>query len=338
MRFLRYMVFVLIIGVIVAMIYRGLSPYIVINGKIFGTYYQIKILSDLKDDALPHKVNKVLADVNSQMSVFDKTSEISQINQATSGKEINLSPELSRVMQAASQVYQESGGAFDVSLGKLIDMWGFGAGKHKNPEALEIKEALKISGLDKIEFAADYSWLKKENSATVINLSAIAKGYGVDKVAELLGNEGYENYVIEIGGEVRAKGYRNHKGEPWNIGINWPASGKKDNIMVISLSDMAVATSGNYRNFYYEKGKKIAHTISSKDGYPTEVDILSASVFHDSCMYADAYATALMSMNLQEGLAFADKYNIKAIIFDNEFKPHYSKAAQAVISDDRNIM
>ncbi len=330
MRFLRYLIFVLIFSGIIAVFYRYLSPYRVIDGKIFGTYYQIKILSDFHDDDLANKINRVLSDVNSQMSVFDKASAISQINQAKAGEKMNLSPELGKVMQAAAQVYQESGGAFDVSLGILIDLWGFGAGKHKNPEAAEIKEALKISGFDKIKFAADYSWLKKENSATVINLSAIAKGYGVDKVAELLDAEGYENYVIEIGGEVRAKGYRNNKGEPWNIGINWPASDKKDNIMIVSLSNVSVATSGNYRNFYYEKGKKIAHTISSKSGYPAEVDILSASVFHDSCMYADAYATALMSMNLQEGLAFADKYNIKAIIFDNEFKPHYSTAAQNV--------
>ncbi len=334
MRLLRYLAFIAVFSGIIAVLYNYSSPYQIMEGKIFGTYYKVKILSDLRDDNLSSKIKKVLADVNSQMSVFEEKSELSQINRAPAGKKVSISPELGKVMQAAAQVYQESGGAFDVSLGKLIDLWGFGAGKHQNPDTKEINEALKVSGFNKIEFAQDYSWLKKENAAVMINLSAIAKGYGVDKVAELLDREGYENYVIEIGGEVRAKGHRNSRGEPWNIGINRPASNKRDNIMVISLSNVSVATSGNYRNFYYENGQKIAHTISSKSGYPAEVDILSASVFHDSCMYADAYATALMAMDLKEGLAFADKYNIKAIIFDNQFKPHYSTATRMVISND----
>ena len=175
--------------------------------------------------------------------------------------------------------------------------------------------------------------MHKTESSTNINLSDIAKGYGVDKVALLLEEQGIYDYIIEIGGEIKVSGYRSKKGEAWNIGINSPKAGSHDNMMVISVSNLAVATSGNYRNFYKKDGKVFAHTISFQTGRPVLNDALSVSVFHDSCMYADAYATAIMAMGVEKGLKFADKYNLKVIIIDNEFVPQLSQSAKLIFEE-----
>ena len=305
----------------------------IIKGNIFGTYYTIKIRTAKPDKNISAEIASVLDKVNRSMSVFDETSEISQINRSNKGIDIPLSQDMAEVMAAAAKVNRQSQGWFDPTLGKLIDLWGFGAGDMKNPSSQEITQALKTSGFDKLVFSKDFKQLRKKDSATYINLSAIAKGYGVDKVAELLSSKGYHDYMIEIGGEIKVGGSRSDQGDSWNIGINRPQSGAYDNVMVVSISNLAVATSGNYRNFYKQDGNILAHTISYKTGRPIQTDALSVSVFHDSCMYADAYATAIMAMGVEEGLAFANKYDLKVIIFDNNLKPNLSSAAKAIFEE-----
>lgn len=334
MRLFRYISIILCILFIGFYIYRSSPHYQIIKGEIFGTCYNIKIRTDNKDKALPQKIRQELEKVDSQMSVFNQNSEISKINQAQAGRHIPLSPELKFVLKAADEIYKKSSGAFDPTLGLLVNMWGFGpAAQGREPSDNEIRRALKTTGFNKLRFGHAYKSIAKKHAETYLNLSAIAKGYGVDKVAELLDKEGYADYVIEIGGEIKTRGQRSPESGAWTVGIRKPSKESSENALVLSLSNMAVATSGNYRNFYQKDGKIVAHTLSAKTGRPVETDVLSASVFHDSCMYADAYATAIMAMGVEKGLAFADKYKLKVILFDNNFAPRFSKEAAKIFAE-----
>lgn len=334
MRLFRYISIILCILFIGFYIYRSSPHYQIIKGEIFGTYYNIKIRTDRKDESLPKKIIQVLNNVDAQMSVFNPDSELSKINQAKAGRHIPLSPELSMVLKAADEVYRKSAGNFDPTVGALVNIWGFGPdARNKEPSNHEIRRALKTTGFKKLRFGRAYKSISKKHAGTYINLSAIAKGYGVDKVAELLDKEGYADYVIEIGGEIKTRGQRSPENGAWTVGIKKPSKDSSENALVLSLSNMAVATSGNYRNFYKKDGKIVAHTLSAKTGKPVETDVLSASVFHDSCMYADAYATAIMAMGIEKGLALADKYKLKVILFDTDFVPHFSKEAVGIFTE-----
>lgn len=334
MRLFRYISIILCILFIGFYIYRSSPHYQIIKGEIFGTYYNIKIRTDRKDKSLRQKIKQELDMVDARMSVFNTDSEISKINQAKAGRHIPLSPELKSVLKAADEVYKKSAGAFDPTLGLLVNMWGFGsAAPEREPSDNEIRRALKTTGFNKLRFGHAYKSISKKHAGTCINLSAIAKGYGVDRIAALLDGEGYTDYVIEIGGEIKTRGERSPESGAWTVGIRKPSKNSSENAFVLSLSNLAVATSGNYRNFYQKDGRIVAHTLSAKTGKPVETDVLSASVFHDSCMYADAYATAIMAMGVEKGLAFADKHKLKVILFDNNFTPRFSKEAAEIFAE-----
>ena len=178
----------------------------------------------------------------------------------------------------------------------------------------------------------------KTNPETYTNLSALAKGYAVDRIAKLLSNMGYTDYVVEIGGEVKAAGNRVEDGEGWNIAVVEPNTETNKNAYVVALKDYAVATSGDYRNFFYYNDKRYSHTISPKDGYPVEHNLASVTVFNSSCMHADALATAIMAMGEKKGLAFANNNNLAAVLFvregDNQFKALISKKAEKLLEQE----
>lgn len=334
MRLFRYISIILCILFIGFYIYKSSPHYQIIKGEIFGTYYNVKIRTDRKDQSLRQKITRELNKIDAQMSIFNKDSEISKINQAKAGKYITLSPELKSVFKAADEVYKKSAGAFDPTLGALVNIWGFGPLTQSDvPSEKDIGQALKTTGFNKLRFGHAYKSISKKHSGTYINLSAIAKGYGVDRIAALLDEEGYADYIVEIGGEIKTKGQRSPESGTWTVGIRKPSKSSSENALVLSLSNMAVATSGNYRNFYQKDGRIVAHTLSAKTGKPVETDVLSASVFHDSCMYADAYATAIMAMGVEKGLALADKYKLKVILFDNNFTPRFSKEAAKIFAE-----
>lgn len=328
MRIFHYISILLFIIVVGMFIYQYSPHYQIIKGDIFGTYYSIKIKTDTKDSSLKNQIKQKLDEINSSMSVFEPDSEISRINAAPAKQRIELSPSMSKVLKAADKVYWQTGGFFDPSLGRLIDLWGFGASAISNPSADDIKKALQASGFVKLKFAKNFKYITKTNSQIMLNLSAIAKGWAVDEISALLDNAGYQNYIVEIGGEIKTKGYREGNSEPWIVGINRPSPDASDNVLVISLSNMAVATSGNYRNFYSRDGKILGHTISARTGEPVVSDVASATVFHSSCMMADAYATAIVALGVAEGLTFADKQKLAVIIYDDQMQQHLSKAAQ----------
>lgn len=299
------------------------NPYQEINGRAFGTYYNIKIRTDYKNRSLLSKVKTVLDNVNSRMSVFEPGSEINDINEAPAGQLIELSDEMSYLLENTNSVYRLTNGNFDPSVGQLVDLWGFGAGKHKDiPTDQEIKDTLKNVGFNKLIFSADYQTVRKNNSHFNINLSAIAKGYAVDKVAEMLKKEGYKDFVVEIGGEVLASGEKSDQNAGWNIGIARPGkdTAADENAVVIRLHNLAVATSGDYRNYYYKDNKRYSHTISPQTGYPVEHNLASVTVFDKSCMRADAIATGLMVMGEKKAMSFANQQRIPVIMFVHDEK------------------
>ena len=287
-----------------------------IEGQIFNTYYKIKLRPQKILIDLPKQIKIALEEVNQQMSVFVADSEISKINQASAGETIVLSPPLSYVLQTSAKINNESSGAFDPTISPLIDLWGFGKGhKFQNPSDEQINRILEYSNFNKLKFTSDYASLTKTDSRTQLNLSAIAKGYAVDKIATLLEEHNIKNYIVEIGGEIRVSGNKDSSGNLWIIGLGVPLTTSKANAFTMDITDIAVATSGDYRNFIEKDGLRFSHTISPKTGKPVTNNLASVTVLANTCMEADAYATAIMSMGYEKGLEMSKKLNLPVIFF-----------------------
>ena len=330
MHLLRYFSIIAVIIVIGLCIRQGQPHYQTFKGNIFGTVYHIKVRTSQKDASLHDKIKAELALINAQMSVFETDSEVSQINRAPRNRKINLSENMSYLLRQAQTVYRQSEGAFDPTISPLIDAWGFGPDKQaKIPTRKQIKKILQYTGFNKLRFDKSYKTIRKDDERISLNLSAIAKGYGVDKIAELLEYSGYRNYVVEIGGEIRVSGFRDDKGTMWTVGISEPAE-KGANAMVLDMTNRSVATSGDYRNYRTdENGKRYSHTISPQTGLPVYDKLASVTVFTKHCIDADAYATAMMSMGYDKALAFADKHKIAAIFFIHTEEGGFTKAYSA---------
>ena len=237
---------------------------------------------------------------------------LNRINSAEADKWISLTPDLAGLIGFAFSLSKKTSGKYDISIGPLINLWGFGPDGVKNvPSELQIKKAVQISGYDKIELKDNQ--LKKQSKENYIDLSSIAKGYGVDKVGEVLENFGIVNYMVEIGGEIKTKGKKIDT--PWKIAIESP---RKDNNRifnkVLNLTDCAMATSGDYRN-YFKKGKiRYSHTIDPETGSPVQNDLASVSVIfpNGKCFKADAWATALMALGKERGVELATRFKVPA--------------------------
>ena len=339
MRAFKYIFIFFVVSAIAVYAWQKRTPYQLITGQTMGTYYSVKIKTEKEDKKLYKRIQNELAEINHEMSVFDINSEISTINGEPENTWIPLSEPMQEVLKNAHKIYTQSNGAFDPTVGKLIDLWGFGTlRKKKIPSAQDIDNLLKISGFDKVQFNGDYTAIKKANNEVMINLSAIAKGYGVDRIAKLLEKYGYQDYVIEIGGEVKASGHKSEEVDGWNVGIIKPADNYNENAYVVTLKDMAVATSGDYRNFFYIGDEKFSHTISPKTGYPVKSNLISVTVFDKSCMVADGLATALMVMGEKAAVNFANRNNVAVILFvrDEEGNPLaiLSKKAKRLLGED----
>lgn len=264
------------------------------EGKIYGTFYHITYNSP---DDLQNELRAEMEKVNASLSMFNPQSVISRINRGES----DTTDALFREMFAkAMQVSRETDGAFDITVAPLVNAWGFGFKTDSFPTPQKIDSILQFVGMEKLSLEGER--LVKSVPGVELDASSIAKGLGTDLVADYLDRKGVADYMVEIGGEIRVKGM-NTKGNPWRIGIDKPiddATGMSREIeMVVGITSGALATSGNYRNYYIHEGKKYAHTINPRTGYPVQQDILSASVYTDSCMKADAYATAFMVIGLE---------------------------------------
>lgn len=278
------------------------NGYLMNQGMVFGTVYHITYqnVQDLKKE-----IEECMASVDESLSMFNQNSTVSRINQNQSQKTDELFRE---VFLLAKQVNQQTQGCFDPTVASLVNAWGFGFKNGELPDSLQVDSLKSLVGLERVCLNED-NLIIKEDSAIIMDFSAIAKGFAVDQVAKTLSKKGVKNYMVEIGGEVIVKGL-NPKGKPWRVGIAVPEEADKKQTAsqqghayqeVLELEDKAMATSGNYRNFYVtEDGRKLAHTIDPHSGYPVQHSILSSTVFAPTCAEADAYATAFMVMGLEK--------------------------------------
>ena len=273
-----------------------------------GTYYAIKYK---EKDANPYKnhIDNLLKTLNNSVSTYISTSLISQFNQAPADSLVKVDSYFSEIFGTAKEVYETTDGCFYPTVMPLVNFWGFGYTKNEkkfeNPpidSLLQLVDFESVILIDSLDSASKpLFFVKKLKKNIQLDFSAIAKGYGVDIVADFLESKGIENYLIDIGGELRAKG-KNANDKIWRIGIDKPIEDvkKRDLQQIISLDGKAVATSGNYRNFYVKDKQKYVHTINPKTGFSEISNLLSVSMFAENCMLADAYATACMVMGYKE--------------------------------------
>lgn len=270
----------------------------VLTGPTMGTSYRVVYLDPGRRD-LQEEVDSLLIDINQSLSTYIVDSEISRFNRNDSLK--FDSPYLYPVLKASENVYEATSGAFDPTIGPLVNVWGFG------PEGAELKDSIEVSRLlERVGFELlnfDQKGIRKSNPDSYLDLSAIAKGYGVDLVGKFLESRGVQNYLVEIGGELVSRGV-NENGELWKVGVTRPTEEGLANELysIIALDNKGMATSGNYRNFYVKDSLKYSHTISPFTGYPVEHRLLSATVLAADCMTADAFATAFMVLGMEKAV------------------------------------
>lgn len=292
------LIFVLVYGVFKYRQWNNDEP-IEVDGSTMGTTYHIIYFDD---DARNFKssIDSLLAVFNQSLSTYIGDSEISAFNEGNSF-EFNL-PYFLPVLEKSRAIERTSGGAFDPTVMPLVNAWGFGPGKKIKLDSLLLDSIMQFVGLEKVKFNADSVW--KEDPRVQLDFSAIAKGYGVDVVLEFLKSKGVTNMFVEIGGEVSTRGQNIKLEKPWEVGILDPNSTYESQSFMAyaQLRDMAMATSGNYFNFYEENGIKYSHTIDPSTGYTIQHQLLSASVFAPDCMTADGWATALMVIGHEKAI------------------------------------
>jgi thiamine biosynthesis lipoprotein len=271
-------------------------PRIAFAGRTMGTTYSV-IYYDEEQRDLQASVDSLLVVFNQSLNTYLPDSEISRFNTGNSLR-FDL-PFFYPVLKRSKEIYESSGGAFDPTVMPLVNAWGFGPAEAFVPDSTQVDSLLQFVGMDKIHFNEDSVW--KDDPRVQLDFSAIAKGYGVDVVANFLKSKGIENLFVEIGGEVVTSGSNIGERRSWQVGILDPNStiDEQSYIAIAEMKDLALATSGNYFNFRVEDGKKYSHTIDPHTGYPVQRTILSASVFAKNCMTADAWATALMVVGEQ---------------------------------------
>ena len=293
----------LIVGTILIIRQQQATPYQKNSGLIFGTTYNITYQHE---DDLHKAILAKLKEVDATLSMFNEKSVITRVN---SNQHPELTPMFMEVFEEAQQISEETGGAFDITVGPLVNAWGFGFKHEQMPDKQAVDSLMALVGYQKVKY--DGKKIVKKDPRITLDCSAIAKGYGVDVVARLLDEEGIKNYLVEIGGEVITKGI-SEKRLPWKIGVTKPTDDPlvdgNELQTVLNVTDKAMATSGNYRNFYYKGKRKYAHTIDPKTGYPVQHNILSATVLTNRCMKADAYATAFMVMGLERAKKVLEKH------------------------------
>ena len=305
----------LIIGTFFILRNRTPEVYTTNSGHIFGTQYNIKYKS-VED--LHKEVKATLLQVDNSLSMFNKNSIISAFN--NNNRDTTANEMFTEVFNLAQEISAKTGGAFDITVAPLVNAWGFGFKKGELPDSATVEELRSKVGYATVSLVDGK--LAKQNPGTMLDCSAIAKGYGCDMVARLLDSRNITDYMIEIGGEVVTKG-KNDRGTAWNISISKPTENTTGSHnahqRIVAISGKAMATSGNYRNFRIENGKKYAHTIDPRTGYPVQHSLLSATVIAENCAKADAYATSFMVMGLEKAIEQCKSDSIEAFfIYSNE--------------------
>ncbi|CCU72230.1 FAD:protein FMN transferase [Thalassolituus oleivorans] len=303
---------------------RLFSPDILhISGPTMGTQYHISWVDtgDVSEEALQALVDSRLREINHSMSTYDKSSELSLLNQRKDVDPeawIDVSADLMAVLRDADEVSRYSVGRLDVTVGPLVNRWGFGPDDERGvPSTEEIAKLLEQVGMKSLILSRDKNQIRMLRPL-YIDLSAVAKGWGVDEIGRLLASHGVNNYLVEIGGELRTRGSKPEGA--WSIAVERPVSTVADRQaeLILSLGDNAVATSGDYRNYYEEGGVRYSHTIDPLTGYPIRHALASVTVVHDSCSLADAWATALNVAGPEAAIALAEANDLAVFMIIRE--------------------
>jgi len=282
-----------------------------------GTQYTVRVskpAGELDLAALKQQIDARLAAINRQMSTYLPDSEISRFNRYAGQDWFAVSAEVVRVVDAALDVSRSTDGAFDVTVGPLVNLWGFGpAGRPGEvPTEEVVAECRRRVGYGLLAVRDEPPALRKHRADVYVDLSAIAKGFAVDEIARILEQHGVGGYMAEIGGEVRTAG-RKPDGSSWRIGIERPVAGERAIACVVELGGRSLATSGDYRNFFQQQGRRYSHAIDPRTGRPVEHGLVSVSVLADDCMTADAWATALMVLGPESALAMARQHGLDVL-------------------------
>jgi len=315
---MRHRLILAAVVIIAAALYFLTRPageeYFSFDGPTMGTRYSVTggplpLKNDL--ESLQAALEARLAAIVAVFSTWEADSEISRLNANDSTEWIEISPEFLAVLQEARGISELTDGAFDVTVGPLVNLWGFGPdmGEDDIPPEAEIDAARERVGFELLELREDPPSLRKARGDVVIDLSAIAKGYAVDELAALLAGAGVLNYLVEIGGELRGQGL-NEQGEPWRIAIERPVPGERSVQRVLGLRDAGLATSGDYRNFFQVDGERYAHVIDPASGRPVAHRLASVTVLADSAMTADGLATGLLVLGPEAALELARQHDL----------------------------
>ncbi|MDQ7089779.1 MAG: FAD:protein FMN transferase [Methylococcales bacterium] len=302
---------------------------------IMGTSFSIKaphLPETIKADALKIQIKAKLDALNSQLSTYEKKSALSLFNQSDTTNWQTIPNALLTVLIEAQRISELSSGAFDISVGKLVNLWGFGVEpmRFTTPDETRLNQILTTTGYHYLSIDPMGLKIKKQVPELYLDLSAIAKGYAVDQIALLLESQGIQDYMVEIGGEIRLKG-QNNTGGAWHIAIEKPTPEKRMIQKVIAITNSAMATSGDYRNFFESDGVRYSHTIDPRTGRPIKHQLASVTILSDSSMTADSLATAMMVLGENEGYKLAEKHNIAALFIIKTAEGFVEKSTSAFI-------
>ena len=305
-------------------------------GPTMGTTYNVKYLPQ-KDapsrEQFQREIDRLLEEVNDQMSTYRKDSELSRFNQSRSSESFTVSIQTATVVKEAIRLNTLTMGALDVTVGPLVNLWGFGpeARPEVVPSDTELAERKAMTGIEHLKVEGNS--LQKDLPNLYVDLSTIAKGWGVDVVADYIQSQGIKNYMVEVGGEIRLKGH-NREGVPWRIAIEKPDVNQRAVQEIIEPGNMALATSGDYRNYFEREGIRYSHIIDPRTGRPIHNKVVSVTVLDKSCMTADGLATGLMVLGEEKGMQVAEKENIPVLMIvktDDGFKEFTSSAYAAYV-------
>lgn len=311
-----------------------------LSGQTMGTTWSVAMLpnpSGTGTAGLEQRLQERLDQINGLMSTYDPESEISRFNNLASTDWFTLSEETAEVIALSLEVSALTGGAFDISVGPLVELWGFGATARNDriPSAAQVRHALASVGYEKIRLRRQPAAVSKQVPGLRIDLSAVGKGYAVDALAELLMQQGISNFLVEVGGEIKVSGQRG-AGAPWRVAIEKPLEDTREVDTIFPLTGTAVATSGNYRNFYVENGQRYVHTIDPASGRPVRHKLASVTVLDQTCARADALATALMVLGEEKGRQLCERHHIAAyfLILENMSLVVYESPAFQLLTGD----
>lgn len=309
-------------------------PQLALDGRTMGTSWSVRIAEPpegLDALALQSALEERLVAVNALMSTYDPDSQLSRFNAAPPDVWFAVDAELLEVVRAARELSEATDGAFDVTVGPLVNAWGFGPERGTGePTAAELAAARARVGFARLAARSAPPALRK-TADTYVDLSAIAKGHGVDRLATVLDGQGCSDYLVDIGGEVRGRG-RNPRGQLWRIGVEVPDPSRQGAVQrILEIDGMAVATSGDYRNYRESGGVRLSHTIDPRSGSPVAHGLASVTVLHASTMWADGYATALNVLGPEEAMALAERLELPVLLLvraGTGFEERYNETMQ----------